>query len=601
MKLRLKKNYKIQKVSEWAEANRVLPASVTALSGKFSYDYTPYLKEIADCLSVGSGINEVAIMKGSQIGATTGILENFMGYTMSSNPGPSMYVTSTKDTAEEMFANRFMPMIELSGLKDKLIVENNLHTDKKNKKQAAKKDIITFAGGFILARGLNSAPGLKSHSIKNLVVDEIDEGVVDLKNQGDPVELAAQRTKAMGGAKKILYISTPTVKGISRIERYYKKGDCRKYHLPCPDCDHKQHLQFDNLKYNVDDKGKLIEESVGYQCEGCGVLIDSKEKKRMVAKGEWIPTKKSEEKDYRSYHLNSMYAPEAQYSWVKMIKEYLTSKDVKVLYKSFVNNALGETWQELENGIKGLSKWSNKLEYKLGEVPEGVCFITTATDVQRNGLYVEVLGWGYNRQSWLVDFMFLEGDTSDLDNEVWQQHEQIITKEYSHKLISLCNFIDSGDQTNIIYDYCRSYDESVYPIKGQQKITGDKPFRGAIIETKNMYLIHVNTYHYKDNLYSFLKKKLKTDRAPVGFCNFAKDTTPEYFTMLESERKVQITKGNDVIGYEYRGSRNNHALDTRIYNMAAADYFMSQVRKHDDQEYEWNEVCEMFDPMLENT
>nr|WP_328824975.1 phage terminase large subunit family protein [Mesorhizobium neociceri] len=30
--------------------------------------------------------------------------------------------------------------------------------------------------------------------------------------------------------------STPTVRGLSRIEREYEASDQRRYHVPCPEC-----------------------------------------------------------------------------------------------------------------------------------------------------------------------------------------------------------------------------------------------------------------------------------------------------------------------------------------------------------------------------
>lgn len=596
MKLAFKSNYKLKNVSEWAESKRVLPPSVTALSGKYKYSYTPYLKEIADCLSVGSGIMEVAFMKSAQIGATTGILENYIGYIMDNNPGPTMFASATKEMAQEKFETNLFPMIELSGLKDKLLIENNVHSDKKNKKQAAKKDIIRFAGGFVIARGFQAAAGLKSVSIKNLVLDEIDEGKIDLDQQGDPIHLATARTKSMGRSKKILYISTPKVKGLSRIEKYYNKGDCRKYHVPCPDCGHKQHLVFSNLIYSKDEDDKLIENSVAYKCESCGVLIESFKKKEMIASGEWIPTKKSNSKSYRSYHLNALYAPEQQNSWLEIVQEFLEKKENRVDLKSFVNNTLGEPWQERENKIHYSSIWSNKLDYNMGELPEGVSFITTATDVQRNGLYIEVLGWGHNRQSWLIDFMFIEGDTSDLDSAPWKKHEEVITKRYNQNFISICNFIDSGDQSSVIYDYCRCFEDGVLPIKGQSNIVNDNPFRIVRLQNKNIELVHINTYYYKDNLFSYLKKEKNKGKTLLGFCNFPSDTPKNYFEMLTAEYKAAKYQNNEIVGYVYKGSKNNHALDTRVYNMAAADFVMSVKSEQDDIEYEWNDVCDLMNP-----
>lgn len=67
-------------VSEWAEKNRVLPKELSAKYGPWSNDYTRYLVKIMDALSQLSPTRKVALMKGAQVGATTGILENWIGW-----------------------------------------------------------------------------------------------------------------------------------------------------------------------------------------------------------------------------------------------------------------------------------------------------------------------------------------------------------------------------------------------------------------------------------------------------------------------------------------------------------------------------------------
>ncbi|HUW22382.1 MAG TPA: phage terminase large subunit family protein, partial [Candidatus Bathyarchaeia archaeon] len=67
-------------VSEWAAKKRYLPPELTSKPGAWDNDYTKYLVKIMDCLSQRSPIRKVAILKGAQVGASTGIIENFLGY-----------------------------------------------------------------------------------------------------------------------------------------------------------------------------------------------------------------------------------------------------------------------------------------------------------------------------------------------------------------------------------------------------------------------------------------------------------------------------------------------------------------------------------------
>ncbi|MGB0881865.1 MAG: terminase gpA endonuclease subunit [Vicingaceae bacterium] len=68
--LLLNANYKISnlKPSEWAEKKRVMTTDVSPRPGKFSFKYTPYLKEVLDTLSSDHPAHTIAVMKGAQIG-----------------------------------------------------------------------------------------------------------------------------------------------------------------------------------------------------------------------------------------------------------------------------------------------------------------------------------------------------------------------------------------------------------------------------------------------------------------------------------------------------------------------------------------------------
>jgi phage terminase large subunit GpA-like protein len=54
--------------SAWNEKFRVMTSEVSPFPGKFSYNRTPYLREVVDCLSPDHPAKFVAVMKGAQIG-----------------------------------------------------------------------------------------------------------------------------------------------------------------------------------------------------------------------------------------------------------------------------------------------------------------------------------------------------------------------------------------------------------------------------------------------------------------------------------------------------------------------------------------------------
>ena len=81
-----------------------------------------------------------------------------------------------------------------------------------------------FPGGVLILTGANSAVGLRSMPVRYLFLDEVDGYKGDADGEGDPVALAVQRAATFLN-RKILMVSTPTLKGFSRIEAAYQESD----------------------------------------------------------------------------------------------------------------------------------------------------------------------------------------------------------------------------------------------------------------------------------------------------------------------------------------------------------------------------------------
>jgi phage terminase large subunit GpA-like protein len=104
-----------------------------------------------------------------------------------------------------------------------------------------------FPGGQLVLTGANSAVGLRSMSARFLFLDEVDACPGDVEGEGDPVALAEARARTFGWRRKTLMVSTPTIAGLSRIEREYLATDQRRYFVPRPHCGVLQWLRFERL------------------------------------------------------------------------------------------------------------------------------------------------------------------------------------------------------------------------------------------------------------------------------------------------------------------------------------------------------------------
>jgi phage terminase large subunit GpA-like protein len=217
------------------------PGRPSSEPGRWRTERTPYLKEIMDCLSPSSPVQRVALMKGAQIGGTE-CGNCWIGYVIHQAPGPMMAVAPTVELAKRNSKQRIDPLIEESeALRERV---------KERRSRDSGNTVLSkeFPGGVLILTGANSAVGLRSMPARYLFLDEVDGYPGDVEGKGDPI-LLAERRSATFQRRKILLVSTPKTKGLSRIEREYGQSDQRRYFVPCPHCGEHQTLELQNLRW----------------------------------------------------------------------------------------------------------------------------------------------------------------------------------------------------------------------------------------------------------------------------------------------------------------------------------------------------------------
>jgi len=240
-------------------------------------------------------------MKGVQICATVGILENAIGYFMDAvKTAPMCLLTANSDMAKLRMESYVTPMIQFSGLGH--LIKS---TDEKNTRKTGKTDrkIEWVGGGFLLPLGCQNPAALRSFSAQVLLRDEIDAYPDVVGKDGDPIKLSADRTAAYESSRKILDISTPLIKGQSKIEQRFRLGDQRYYFVCCLGCGHPQTLRWrrenpdtgeiTGIVWDLDENKNLIPGSVRYLCEKCGHAHTNDDKTRLLSPeygAHWKPT-----------------------------------------------------------------------------------------------------------------------------------------------------------------------------------------------------------------------------------------------------------------------------------------------------------------------
>ena len=552
-------------VTTWADTHRYLPKVSAKEHGKYRSSRTPFFREIMDCLSATSPIQEICLMKGTQIGGTE-VGNNWFGYVVDVAPGPMMVVLPTVELAKDHSKLKLAPTIECTPrLRDR--IKDNRSRDSGNTIQTK-----TFPGGALFLTGSNSAAGFRHRSIRYLFLDDVDGYEPDVDGEGDPIDLAKKRTDTYSSRKKIFKVSTPTVKGLSRIETAFEESDQRYYHVPCPFCGEYQRLEWSGIKFERDEHNNVL--AVWYECRHCRKEIDESYKTEMFERGRWVPT--FPERKNRGYHLSGLYSPLGWVSWKQIVEEFLVAKGNRERLKVWTNTRLAETFEEAGDQPGWVELKARCEPYQIMTVPLGGHVLTAGVDVQANRLAVLVMAWGRGEEAWVVFWGELYGDPLQL--EVWGQLDNLLNHSYQgaggqeHRIISAA--VDSGHVTHSVYNYCRGRIPRVMAIKGakqaNQPIVGrpskkDVNWMGTTIPN-GVQLWPVGGDTAKSVIYGRLKQK---ETGP-GYIHFPIGLDDDFFMQLTAEKlTTQYTRGFPKMVWVKIRNRNE-ALDCAVYAMAAA-------------------------------
>lgn len=562
-------------VSAWADKFRRLSGKASDEQGPFRTSRTPYMAEPMDCLSSSSPVERVVIMAGSQLGKTESGY-NWLGYIMDHAPGPTMMVQPREVDAKRHSRQRLDPMIEeCPTLKGKV-------ADRRSRDSANTVLLKEFPGGVLILAGANSASGLKSMPVRNLMLDEVDLFPQDVEGEGDPVDLAWARTRNFSG-RKMLMVSSPTIEGRSRIATAYEETDRRVYVVPCPFCQHHQVIEWARMKWDKDEDGSDLPETVRLICESCGEGIEEHHKTRMLAGGFWLVRNHEADPKVRGYWISALYSPLGWLSWSEIVWAWIKAKGRREKLKTFVNTVLAETWKEKGEAPDWERLHDRRELYAFGTVPRGGVFLTMGVDVQADRLELEVVAWGRGLESWSVQYVTLPGDPTQAP--VWLDLARELSATYPHEsgvqLSIRAMGIDSGFSTQHVYGWVRTQQPSrVFALKGSDESSAlvmhskavEVQHEGKRLQ-RGLKLWHIGGPVAKHELYAFLRlpKPTEPDQPyPAGYCHFP-EYAAEYFKQLTAEQVVVSTnrKGYRTFSWEKTRERNE-ALDCRVYARAAA-------------------------------
>lgn len=544
------------RVSEWAAKYRVLDSKSSAIPGKWSNDVTPYLAEVMDEFSEYK-TEKIVFCKSTQVGGTEA-LQNMLGYSVMQDAGPAMIVYPTDTLIERTVQTRLLPMINSSP-----------HLCKKIDRKRSGNDGIHFDNMFVTLAGSNSPSGLASTPIRYLFLDEVDKYPSASKKEADPISLAKERTKTFRN-RKIYITSTPTL----RTGQIWKeKNDCdeeRHYFVPCPHCGELIELKFSNIKWPAKEEGLSIQdraEQAYYACQKCGSVITDMDKPDMLRKGVWKSVRKETEiVKSVAFWINTLYSPFVTFSQIAL--EFMRSKDDPEKLQNFTNSWLTEPWEDTKLKTSKELVLNRQTHLPQGILPDWTKILVGGVDVQESSIYWTIRAFG----DFITSQNVVHGQSLGWDDVVRVMNMDYSFATLSGSLVPELVLIDSGDQTDAVYEFCAMNSDWALPCKGMPPRQSHYTISTVNKKDSKAFgqrLVLVDGGKYKDMIAARLSKPLNAN----GAWMVHDDCDEEYANQVTAEHKIAVKRGGkEVRVWTPKTSHaDNHYLDAEVYAFCAAD------------------------------
>lgn len=510
---------------------------------------------------------EIWVEKSAQVGWTE-ILNNVIGYFVHMDPSPIMMVQPTKDAAEDYSRDRLAPMI-----RDTPVLRQRFSDDKSRASTNTLRH-KTFPGGVLSLAISNSPSSLASKPIRIILFDEVDKYPLSARHAGDPIALGKKRTtgfwnrKALGG-------STPTKKGTSKIDAKFAESDQRYFFVPCVHCGKRQRLVWAQVRWN---EGKP--ETARYLCEHCGVLWSEADRHEAVRRGEWRATKSF--KGIAGFHLNELYSPfvgtaplgSCDARLAEMATNFLEAKKTPETLQQFVNESLGEAFEDLSGTIVEATPLLDRREqYGPDNIQAGALMLTVGGDTQDDRVEIQLLGWGADEESWIVEQKVFRGDPGK--PALWLEVDEYLLRQFTtedgRRLFVEAAAIDSGGHhTNAVYSFVVSRKRrrvwAIRGVGGPGKLIWPKKASRTPKSRANVFNLGVDAA--KGVLYGRLAKIAEPG---PGYIHLPHGADEEFCKQLTSEKATtKYVRGRPQLVWEPRSKGiAQEAQDCWVYGYAA--------------------------------
>ncbi|NUB29457.1 phage terminase large subunit family protein [Azospirillum brasilense] len=524
-----------QSLSEWSAKN-------ARLEDGSRYVAFPFQIGIQDAFTEPE-VKQITALKASRIGYSQ-IVKNFIAYCADQAPSRVLVYQPTIDDAEDFGKDDVAKLITWPAVRRLFSTK----TRDSNNTIRSKR----FPGGWIKIKGANSPKEFRRITADKVILEEVDGYPKTAGDEGDQVGLAFKRCTTSDEPLKAAG-STPTVKGVSKIEALFLQGTQEHRYVPCPCCGEMQILVFGNgTGPGIRWEPKEAPTRAWYVCVN-GCVIEEDAKAGMDERGEWR-AHAPQNWPHRSFHIWAAYSQFEGASWLEIAREFVTVRKDPNKLRVFVNQVLAETYEVRGEAPAWRQLYAGREDYQ--GVPAGGLVLTGGIDVQKDRVELFVWAWGADWQCWLVDHIVIHGNPYEAT--VWDEVSQAILGRWRHASgvdLALSKVgADTGFATTQVEAWSRKHPGLVIPVKGATSLGAPSFAWSSVREAapngkrrkRGLRLGMIGGHALTLELYGKLSLQPPTDEEradgaghPAGFIHLSKLATEEVCKQLVGDQWME--------------------------------------------------------------
>lgn len=568
---------------KWAE-NNIIFGKQDPFPGPYDFNKFPFWRRPLEVLQSNHPTREITLKKSAQIGGTI-LSQVFLGGSMDLAPSNFLYVHPTNDNAARWSKMKWKDFVAGTPVLKSIFPSRA----KEGKDSTYFKELKSGEGSLVIS-GANSSASLSMITVPRQVQDDLSKWQDN--DAGDPEKQADARSFAYKYAK-ILKCSTALVMPGCRITNSYLRGTQEKFHIACPHCGHKQSLDWENFKNNIDEDHP---ENSFFTCVENGCVIEEKDRAKICLEGEWVAKFPEREYFHVSFYIWSAYSPLA--SWEHIARKWLEAKGYPAAEQAFMNDVVGESIEAINMAPpwEALFERGETSDYSVGQIPNGALIYTIGVDCQADRTEWNLIGWGRNKQRYVIEYGIIPHhiETDECRNALNILLRRKWRNRYGREFIVDGLGIDGNTYTEDVFDFVTKHNTGrVIMLRGQGgdgtplfKAVKQEVDRHGVLKKKKPWanrFYNMGVNRLKMYLYRNLEK---LDPLLRGYIHFARGLTEDYYQQLTSENRIEKTRqdGSKYYIWVVDSKTRNEVLDTM--NMAESMAFKLGVFGMSDEQWD---------------